>query len=246
MALTYEDCRDFMTKMRAGGYSASSLNKFRVYLMNVWRFCDGDNLACPIRKLKREREPEPAPRGQDPTLIRRAIETMEVTATRARTAVLASTGMRPSELMRLGSGDFHLEVARPYVSVRTAKGGQPRLVPLNTDGIAAAKLFIETKAFGSFSRDSLRMSFHRALARVGVVNDVIPPDEPGRGRKVRLWRFTPYVMRHTVATELRRKGTDLADIGYILGHKSLTTTLRYAKVDSDRLHEAMAKLVAFP
>lgn len=231
-----------MAKMRAEGYAASSLNKLRVYLMNVWRYCDGDSAACPIRRLRREREPEPSPRGQDPAIIRKAIDALPTGATKARIALLAATGMRPAEVMRLGPGDLQVSAEKPYATVPTAKSGQPRIVPLNPDGVAAAKLFIETKAFGSFSLGSLRVAFNRALAQVGATNDVMSSEESGRGRKRRLWRFSPYVMRHTVATELRRRGTDLADIGYLLGHKSPTTTQRYAKVDTDRLHEAMAKL----
>jgi site-specific recombinase XerD len=42
-------------------------------------------------------------------------------------------------------------------------------------------------------------------------------------------------LRHTVATELLRRGAGLAEIGQVLRHQDLRTTALYAKVDRQAL-----------
>jgi site-specific recombinase XerD len=56
---------------------------------------------------------------------------------------------------------------------------------------------------------------HRALKKAGLK----PP------------RQGTYLLRHTVATEMLRKGSSLAEIGELLRHRHPDTTAIYAKVD---------------
>jgi site-specific recombinase XerD len=48
-------------------------------------------------------------------------------------------------------------------------------------------------------------------------------------------RVGPHRLRHTLASDLLRAGTPLAQIAPILRHASITTTAIYAKVDRDAL-----------
>jgi site-specific recombinase XerD len=59
----------------------------------------------------------------------------------------------------------------------------------------------------------------RALVRAGV-------EAPVHGA---------HLLRHSLATELLRRGASLADIGDVLRHQQLQTTEIYAKVDIARL-----------
>jgi site-specific recombinase XerD len=65
----------------------------------------------------------------------------------------------------------------------------------------------------------------RALARAGLT-------PPVRGA---------HLLRHSLATELLRRGASLSEIGQVLRHRSPNTTEIYAKLDFDAL-----RIVAMP
>jgi site-specific recombinase XerD len=47
-----------------------------------------------------------------------------------------------------------------------------------------------------------------------------------------------HILRHTFATRLHRRGLDIKTIADVLGHLSLDTTTRYARVNFDELRQA--------
>jgi site-specific recombinase XerD len=49
-------------------------------------------------------------------------------------------------------------------------------------------------------------------------------------------------MRHSTAVALLKSGADLSTISHYLGHASLATTNRYAKVDLEMKRKAIARV----
>ena len=54
-------------------------------------------------------------------------------------------------------------------------------------------------------------------------------------------RLHPHSMRHSTAVHLLRSGVDMVTISQWLGHSSVNTTNRYAKVDMDMKRAALKK-----
>jgi len=50
------------------------------------------------------------------------------------------------------------------------------------------------------------------------------------------------LLRHSTAIALLKSGVDLSTISHYLGHASLTTTNRYAKVDLEMKRKAIARV----
>jgi len=65
-----------------------------------------------------------------------------------------------------------------------------------------------------------------------------------RGQELGMPEFTPYTLRHKMATELRARGVTREEVAYQLGHKlpDLRTTDRYTKFDPRHLGAAKAAI----
>lgn len=142
--------------------------------------------------------------------------------------LLARLGLRAGEIVKLRLEDIDWENARITVC---GKGGKWAQLPLPADVAKAIarylrhdrprcvcrRLFIRDYApVGGFGRStSIAKIVQCALARAGVVSA----------------RKGAHLLRHSLATEMLRKGASLDEIGEVLRHRSSDTTAIYAKVD---------------
>jgi site-specific recombinase XerD len=139
--------------------------------------------------------------------------------------LLARLGLRCSEIAALTLDDVDWRAGEVVIR---GKGSRIDRLPLTADvGEALADylcrgrphgygrtIFVNGRApVAALSRDTVSMVVVRACRRVGM--------PPVRG----------HCLRHTVATELLRRGAGLAEIGQVLRHQDQRTTSIYAKVD---------------
>jgi len=61
-------------------------------------------------------------------------------------------------------------------------------------------------------------------------------------RVVRIEDASVHTLRHTFASKLVQKGVNISVIQRLLGHKSVTTTMRYAHISADNLRDAVETL----
>ena len=115
--------------------------------------------------------------------------------------------------------------------IRAGKTSRERALPVPEDAGAALALYL---------RDARPVSSERA-----VFLSLVPPHKPLRSIQIlislvnRLLRQAgigapcsgAYVLRHTIATTMVRRGASFKQVADILGHSSLTTTGIYAKLD---------------
>ena len=148
--------------------------------------------------------------------------------------LLARLGLRASEVVQLTLEDIDWTAGELIVR---GKGARRDRLPLPADvGEAVVqylrrdrprcpsrRVFICAKApRGGFEGPSTVCTIvRRAIARAGLRT-------PSRGA---------HLLRHSLATELLRRGGSLAEIGELLRHRSPDTTLLYAKVDLGALRE---------
>ena len=142
--------------------------------------------------------------------------------------LLARLGLRAGEIVKLRLEDIDWDNARITVC---GKGGHWAQLPLPTDAAnaiiqylrhgrpqcACRRLFIRDHAPLDGFRYATAVSkiVQRALERAGVASD----------------RKGAHLLRHSLATEMLRKGASLDEIGEVLRHRSSDTTAIYAKVD---------------
>jgi hypothetical protein len=115
-------------------------------LSMLYEVLDGAGAYNPVKALKRPTEPTPRPDGRSvqdvqgvlDALIGRAVANNRGWNTLARTRLIALTGMRHSQVMRLLREDFRLDDPVPFIIVGDpGKDGKPHIKPLNEEGVDA-------------------------------------------------------------------------------------------------------------
>ena len=233
--ITRDEVRRQIKDWEDAGAAASTIRHRMTALSTLYAEVDGEDAYNPVKGVKRPKEAEPKPDSRPPHIIISVLDELWLRAamnnrgwkTLARALVLAHTGMRPSQMMRLDP-DLHirsyLDEDVPMVEVPSGKGGKTHWKPLTTDGVAAFRLFLHVGAPGPFSTSS----FYKSWMLACKAAEVAP--------------FNPYKLRHSYATLLRRAGADIADIQELLGHKSPKTTQRYAMVVPEKLVAATLRV----
>jgi integrase len=104
-----EDVRQQVIAWEVEGLAASTINHRLSALSQLYAVLDGDRSHNPVAGTKRLREPQPKPDGKSPETIQRVFTALEQRVkaqsrgwpTLARLKVIALTGMRHSQVMRL-------------------------------------------------------------------------------------------------------------------------------------------------
>jgi integrase len=139
-------------------------------------------------------------------------------------ALLTATGMRRSELVEC----LWKYVEGSRILLPTSKNDEPKEVHLN---VFAQRVLAsipqgepEARLFPGVSPEAVSMAFHRVCKTLGIGD-------------IRL-----HDLRHTFATWLRQRGTDLDIIASQLGHRDLRMTKRYARIASGQVRDAVSGL----
>lgn len=220
-AITPEIVRAQLTAWKQTGLANNTVNHRRTALSHLFTVLDGKSAYNPVKEVPPFPLPPPIRRGLPMAVVMRVLKQIRGPKTRARLEVLAWTGLRPSELMRLTPELVNTKAG--IALVPTAKGGPPREIAFGLARPAWKKL-IAADALGEFSVQSTRKSLHRACRAAGV-----PP-------------FRVYDLRHSFLSALRKSGADLSDVQSQAGHSDIALTRRYAPTITLKLKRAVAKL----
>lgn len=148
--------------------------------------------------------------------------------------ILASTGMRVGELVKLNINDIDFENRECVVF---GKGNKER--PVYFD----ARTKIHLKNYLNSRMDSNQALFvsldapHNRLNISGVEIRQL-------GRRLGVSKVHPHKFRRTVATKAIDKGMPIEQVQSLLGHSQIDTTMHYAMVNQNNVKESHRKYVA--
>ena len=141
-------------------------------------------------------------------------------------SLIYSSGIRIGEALNLTIND--LDSDRMLISIRRGKGEKDRMVPMASNVLKLLRVYYkEYKPVNylfngndnsPYSATSVRNVLKRAVYKSYIKKNV-----------------TPHTLRHSYATHLLEKGTDLRYIQVILGHSSAKTTEIYTHVSTKNL-----------
>ncbi|OQW34886.1 MAG: hypothetical protein A4E20_01530 [Nitrospira sp. SG-bin2] len=234
-ALTSDRLDEYAKCLKDEGLSGSTINRKMSAVSKM--------LTVAVRKKKLEVRPHIDRKKETPGRIRfltpeeeasvlGVFEMWAMDEQRQVTIMLVDTGVRPSELWQMENRD--LDFLNGLIHVWETKNDSPRSVPM-TDRVRD----ILWKRSDVFPRGPLfpydnywyDRVWNRMKAHLKLDEDT---------------EFVPYALRHTCASRLAQSGEmQLQDIQKWMGHKSITTTLRYAHLMPSNLQKGTKALAKF-
>src|ERR1700738_809929 len=227
---TREDLRLFQLHLADTGMSICNRNRimtgvrflFRVTLRRL-------DLAAEIYHI---REPQKVPQVMSPDEMRRLLAVASSVKVRVLLSLTYGCGLRAGEVVRLKVK--HIDSAQKIIRIEQSKGRKDRNVMLSPEMLELLRqwwkvrpsrfnagippqerwLFPSRKNAGKpMTTRQLSRLFHEATAAAGIKKSV-----------------SLHALRHSFATHLLERGTDIRIIQALLGHDKLDTTARYTRV----------------
>jgi integrase/recombinase XerD len=162
------------------------------------------------------------------------------TRDRAILEVLYATGIRRAELVALSIYD--LDVGAGRLLVRAGKGNQDRVVPLTETAREALTAYLD-RSRPRFAREAAEAHLFVSSRSGGPLRDSdIPRIVEKAARRAGISKHvTPHTLRHSCATHLLAGRADLRQIQKLLGHRRLSSTEVYTRVEVGDLAEVVAR-----
>lgn len=218
----------------AAGLSSGSVNAELTVLWAFLRYVEerGHLVSSSVFRVKRPKRGDPVPRFlSEPDYRRLESQVLQATQAgkrddrldRAWFYLLSEAGLRISEVCDLRLGDVDLTGRR--LVVRHGKQDRDRAVPLSPNLLAALKTYLPVR--GEAQTD------HLLIYRQQTINPSLIDGRLRRyGRQAQV-QVSPHRLRHTLATRLLNEGMPITSLQHLLGHKTLNTTLIYARVHDE-------------
>ena len=204
------------------------------------RFFYGKTLGKPdmVSFLSFRSDPAPLPEVLSTEEVHRLLQGLHTPKYCVFFTTVYATGLRMSEAAQLQTSD--IDRARGVIVVRHGKGNKERLARLSPRLYAilraywkqerpAAPWLFPSRKGGPLYAETARMALKRAAMEAGIDG-----------------RVTPHMLRHSFATHLLDAGTDLRVIQVLLGHASIQSTVRYARVSTALIAKTESPLERLP
>jgi site-specific recombinase XerD len=185
-------------------------------------------------RLATVRTPERLPVVLSPEEVARLLHCAPGLKHKAALSVAYGGGLRASEIVHLKVGD--IDSARMLIRVEQGKGRKDRYVMLAPDLLELLRGWWRVgrpRGWLFPGKDPLLPLSTRQLHR--VVTEAAKT--AGLGKRVGL-----HTLRHSFATHLLERGTDIRVIQVLLGHKKLDTTALYTRVALKTIGELQSPL----
>jgi integrase/recombinase XerD len=239
------DLDRYVERLHQSELSGRSVARHLATLRNFYAFLLREGLidADPAERLRAPKQWSTIPKFlnlEEIDKIIQAPDTARPTGLRDRAMVelLYASGLRVSELCRLGMGDIELDLGVLRVN---GKGNKQRLVPAGKSAVKAVEEYLANARGKLLKGRASRYLF--VTARGGAMTrQAFWKLLRGHARKAGVFRdLTPHVLRHSFATHLLEGGADLRSVQVMLGHADISTTQIYTHVMRSRLRDAVEK-----
>lgn len=237
--ITTDDLRIYLDNyQRQGGAGKVTIDNIRRVLSSFFSWLENEDyiLKSPVRRIHKVRTGKTVKE----TYTDESLEIMRDFAGNIRDLamidLLASTGMRVGELVKLNRNDIDFENRECIVF---GKGDKERKVYFD------ARTKIHLQRYLHKRKDDNPALFVTLLSpfdRLKISGVEIRLRE--LGRKLNIPKVHPHKFRRTLATVAIDKGMPVEQVQHLLGHQSIDTTMQYAMVNQTNVKNSHRKFIA--
>lgn len=234
-----DDLRGYLSEYRQQSQcSKSNIDNIRRIMSSFFTWLEDENyiLKSPVRRIHKIRSSMTVKE----TYTDEALETMRdqcgCLRDLAMIDLLASTGMRVGELVKLNRDDIDFENRECVVF---GKGSKERPVYFDARTKIHLKNYLESRSDDDPALFVSLLSPYKRLEISGVEVRLRK-----LGRRLGITKVHPHKFRRTLATRAIDKGMPIEQVQRLLGHAKIDTTMQYAMVNQNNVKISHRKYIS--
>lgn len=234
-----DDLRTYLADyQKARGSSKVTIDNMRRIFSSFFGWLEDEDyiLKSPVRRIRKIKSEKTIKDTFSDEGLERLRDACEEIRDLAMIDLLASTGMRVGELVRLNREDINFHERECVVF---GKGGNERLVYFDARTKIHLLNYLDGRSddnpalFVSLSRPHERLMIGGVETRMREI-----------GRQADLQKVHPHKFRRTLATRAIDKGMPIEQVQRLLGHVKIDTTMHYAMVNQANVKNSHRKFIA--
>lgn len=237
--ISTEDLRNYLdTYQRRGTVSKVTLDNVRRILSSFFSWLEDEDyiVKSPVRRIHKVKTGKTVKETYSDESLELMRDHCNNDRDLAMIDLLASTGIRVGELVKLNRDDVDFESRECIVF---GKGSKQRRVYFD----ARTKIHLQRYlAERTDENEALFVSLLKPCERLQISGVEIRLRKIGR--ELCLSKVHPHKFRRTLATMAIDKGMPIEQVQQLLGHQSIDTTLQYAMVNQNNVKESHRKFIA--
>lgn len=233
-----DNLRDYLSNYQQESQcSKSNIDNIRRILSSFFTWLEDENyiIKSPVRRIHKIRSVQTVKE----TYTDESLETMRdqcgCLRDLAMIDILASTGMRVGELVRLNIEDIDFENRECVVF---GKGSKERPVYFDARTKIHLKNYLESRTDENPALFVSLLSPYNRLEISGVETRLRK-----LGRRLGITKVHPHKFRRTLATRAIDKGMPIEQVQQLLGHAKIDTTMQYAMVNQNNVKISHRKYI---
>jgi len=237
--ITTDDLRQYLDRyQQINNAGRVTIDNIRRILSSFFSWLEDENhiFKSPVRRIRKVKSGKTVKETYSDEALEHMRDNCESTRDLAIIDLLASTGMRVGELVKLNRDDIDFENRECVVF---GKGDKERKVyfdartKIHLSNYLNARKDENPALFTTLFKPHARLQISGVEIRLRAL-----------GKKLAIPKVHPHKFRRTLATMAIDKGMPIEQVQQLLGHQSVDTTLQYAMVNQNNVKNSHRKFIS--
>lgn len=234
-----DDLRKYLSEYELErGSSKVTIDNIRRIFSSFFSWLEDEDyiVKSPVRKIKRVKTAVKTKETLSDEELEALRDSCDSKRDLAMVDLLASTGMRVGELIRLDIDDVDIQGRECVV---TGKGNKQRPVYFDARTKLHLAAYLESRKDGN---PALFVSLNGRTQRLSACT--VEKRIKALGERAQVGRVHPHKFRRTLATHAIDKGMPIEQVQRLLGHSKIETTMHYAMVNQSNVKASHEKYLS--